>query len=115
MTVYFNNCRNREHAKIYKSAEAFFDLYSSDALAQLSKGDRCIVASYVDRRKQDVAMREYVFTHEVSTINEERRQVRVFCGIEISCKYLPKTEAAASSEYRRYFNVVGAFRQRSVV
>ena len=117
MTVYSNNCKNRPHASIYKSDDAFFDLYATGRHARLAqglvKGTRCVVVSR--HGAASVEVRVYHFARESAMPDEQGTIVRVFHGSELQKErvVMTKREAAASAEYSIFFNSLGHFKQVS--
>ncbi len=119
MTVYFNNCGNRQHAQIYGRDDAFFDLYATGRHAKMAlglvQGDRCVVVSRLG--STHVKIRVYAFDHESARSSERNESVRVFHGTEIKSEgaELLKSDAAASKEYSIFFDSRGYFKRASVV
>ena len=117
MTVKFNNCRNRQHTRIYGRDDAFFDLYTTGRHAPLArglvKGTKCVVVSKFGATS--VEIRVYEFMRESAMPNEQGTIVRVFHGSELLNQrvVLSKKEAAASDEYSIFFNSLGHFKQVS--
>jgi hypothetical protein len=117
MTVLFNNCGNRQHARLFPSV-AFFDLYNRPPHAGLAKGlipgTECLVASKVD--DATVRFTWFRFTHErIETPKGEEEPVRVFYGEELRSQTMPKAEAAGKEPFAAFFDRRGHFKQQSVV
>ena len=81
--MFFNNCGNRKHTQLY-GGDAFFDLgtegYEGGLATSLRKGDLCIVASYNDARRTQVAFQWYEFVGVTMSKDEYGEPQRVFRG-----------------------------------
>jgi hypothetical protein len=50
MPVFFNNCRCRPHAQLFRDPAAFYDLNTTgkqgEMATNLKRGEKCVVATY---------------------------------------------------------------------
>lgn len=116
--MFFNNCVNRDHKKIY-GKDAFYDLGTSghqgSQARDLRAGDTCIVASYDNKEKTRVKFVWHSFAKETLDADEKGEVQRVLRGSVIRSETLPKSAAAAAPQYANMFNVLGHFKRPSVI
>ena len=117
-TIYFNNCKGRRHAELFKRDDAFYDLNTDGVQAEkaigLIPGQICVVAQKPSD-EGDVRFDRYEFELESQmTDPNSGNSVRVFFGRFVSTELLQKHDAAVHPEYSILFNVNGAFKQISV-
>lgn len=117
MTVYFNNCRCRDHARLFGST-AFYDLNTTGLQAKmatdLSPGQECVVASYDENRS--IVFDWYILAKESLEPDPDnpKIKVRVFRGKPIKSERLSKRKAAKTKPYSVFFNARGDFKRPSV-
>lgn len=113
--VYFNNCRNFDHAATYGTG-AFFDLGVTGPQAKMAVnlpvGQVCVVASKPNGGQ--VVFDWYSLTSEKVLRNDETKW-RVFFGMLLSTQTLPKAKATRMKRYAAFFNVNGHFKRPSVL
>lgn len=118
MAVLFNNCRGRDHARLY-GPEAFFDLDvvgpQADMATGLQPGDECVVAVAVPGDRVEVALCFFAHEQVVDSPDRPGASARVQFGTWLRSEKLPKAVAAGSAQCAASFNVNGHFKQRSVV
>jgi hypothetical protein len=114
----FNNCRRRPHAQLY-GAGAFYDLYQTDAQANMAtnlrRGQHCCVATPADNG--DIEFAWYCFSHvrRIEMPDEPGTIGWVFFGEWLGSEHLTRADAIASEPYAGFFNVNGHFkRQRAI-
>jgi len=116
MPHYLNNCKNRDHARIY-GADAFYDLDTSGRQAEkqfsFRPGDWCVVAS--EPIPGHIRFAWYKFTSSRLAADETQQQVRVLCGTFEKEETVPRGEAPSHKYYRPFFNKNGDFKQQSVI
>ncbi len=118
MTVFFNNCRGRDHARLF-GPTAFYDLNTTGLQAKmatnLTAGQECVVASYDDIGR--VVFNWYVLSKETvePDPDEPQTKVRVFRGKLLKSEQMSKGKAAKTKPYSVFFNVRGDFKRPSVV
>ncbi len=116
MPRYLNNCKNRNHSKIY-GPDAFYDLDTSGPQAQkqfiFRPGDWCIVAS--EPTPGVIRFAWYKFTSSRLAADEKQQQVRVLCGAFEKEELVPRAEAPSNKYYAAFFNKKGDFKQVSVI
>ncbi|HEX4000135.1 MAG TPA: hypothetical protein VHX65_16395 [Pirellulales bacterium] len=117
--VYFNNCKNRPHERLF-GLGAFYDLnvsgiQASQAVGLLSGQDCVVATTAADNR---VTFTWYSFLRERrlhERDSEDRTLYRVFFGDALHAETLSKEAAAAHSRYRAFFNVRGYFKQQATI
>jgi hypothetical protein len=116
MPHYLNNCKNRDHAKIY-GPDAFYDLDTSGRQAEkqfiFRAGDWCVVAN--EPTSGIIRFAWYKFTESRLAADEKQYQVRVLYGKLEKEESIPKDEAVSHKYYRPFFNKNGHFKQQSVI
>jgi 5-methylcytosine-specific restriction endonuclease McrA len=119
LVVYFNNCKNREHERLFGNG-AFYDLNVTGIQASqavgLQPGQECVVATTAPDNR--VTFTWYSFLRERrlrERASEARTQYRVFFGDPILAETFSKEDAAAHPRYRFFFNVKGHFKQQSTI
>jgi hypothetical protein len=116
MPVFFNNCKMREHGRIYRR-DAFYDLNPYGQQAQMAtglrRGDECIVAAPND--DSNIEFVWFSFSQEIRMPDENGEPSRVFVGKRIRVETLSKAKAARTTPYSIYFNCNGHFKRRSVI
>ena len=123
--MYFNNCRKRNHVRLYGN-EAFFDLETSGPQAEvanrlaneLSVGDKCIVVTpeVVADTSSDVTFRSYRFSRHAVMLDRERNvHCHVYFGKLIKPETMSRAEAIAHPIYSKFFNIKGHFKRLSVM
>jgi aspartate 1-decarboxylase len=116
--MFFNNCANRNHIKIY-GPDAFYDLGTSGhqggQARNLRPGDLCIVASYQDKAKTSVKFSWFSFEKETLSVDENGEVQRVLRGPLKKTESMSKVQAAANPQYANMFNVLGHFKRPSVI
>jgi hypothetical protein len=118
MRVFFNNCRCRDHVRLY-GPTAFFDLLTTGKQAEMTPnvkaGDECVVATY--HPDGGVTFSWYSLSHDsVQRDPEEAHsKVRVYFGKLLKSERLPKARAAKTEPYSVFFNVLGNFKRPSVI
>jgi hypothetical protein len=121
MPILLNNCRARDHASIYPSPVAFFDIdltggaASADcrAVAELRPGAICIVATTQNNNAVELARWE--FSHSQQLPDDEGTQCLVLFGRRVGAETMPKADAANHRTYSQFFNIRGHFKQQSVL
>jgi hypothetical protein len=117
--VYFNNCKNREHERIFGPG-AFYDLnvigiQASQAVG-LQPGQECVVATTAP--DDHVTFTWYSFFRERQLRerdSKDRTRYRVFFGDALLAETFSKEDAAADPRYHPFFNVKGHFKQQSTI
>lgn len=117
--VYFNNCKNRPHERLF-GAGAFYDLNVTSIQASqavgLAVGQECAVATMAPDNL--VTFTWYSF-HRKRRLrergNEDSTLYRVFFGDLLLAETFSKEVAAAHPRYRAFFNVRGHFKQQSTI
>ena len=116
--VYFNNCKNRPHSKLFGNG-AYFDLditgHQSTLVPHLPVGQDCVVAS--QSKDDQITFDWYELTHE-KTMPEKRTpgvKYRVFFGDRVSSTTLTRLVAAGLKHYEPFFDKLGRFKQQSVI
>ncbi len=118
MLVFFNNCRCRDHARLFGAA-AFYDLNTIGKQAEMAtdikRGEKCTVAAYGN--DGGLLFSWYSFSHEKLLPNPTApgMKVRVFFGKLIKSEHLSKVRAAKTKPYAVFFNVLGNFKRPSVI
>ncbi len=116
--MFFNNCVNRDHQKLFGPG-AFFDLEAKGSQAALAlglqPGDICIVARYGDKERTVVDFSWYSFTEETNQIDEKGTPARVLRGVLNKSESLSKIEAACDARYQHMFDKNGNFKRPSVL
>lgn len=117
--VYFNNCKNRPHERLFGPG-AFYDLNVAGIQASqavgLPVGQQCVVATTAPDSR--VTFTWYSFLRErrlPERGNPDRTRYRVFFGDPLLAETLAKDAAAAHPRYRAFFNVRGHFKQQSTI
>lgn len=114
--IYLNNCRGREHERIYGKG-AFYDLSfdgrQASQATNLDVGQPCVVASYEE--DGNIRFDWWIFEKEIPLQDDEDVRWRVMFGTQVFDETLSKAKAAESSRYSSLFNVVGHFKRPSVV
>jgi len=113
--VYFNNCHNRDHVKLFGNG-AFFDLGTSGRQRtqgrDLSPGQRCVVAERASDNQ--VTFKWYSFMYEALLRDERDIPARVFFGRLLASESLAKQTAASSDRYSALFKANGDLKNGSV-
>lgn len=116
--MFFNNCINRDHQRIFGPG-AFYDLETSGRQATLAQdmrpGDTCIVVAYEDKARTVVRFTWYQFTHETRQPDEKGMLARVLWGQPYQSEALSKRQAAEDTRFHILFNKLGHFKQVSVM
>jgi hypothetical protein len=116
MIVYFNNCRGREHARMFGRG-AFYDLdttgFQATKANNLGVGQKCIVAAPADDGQ--IVFSWYSFLRETVKPDDEGHPCRVFFGKFIKSDTLSKGDAACNGLYSTFFNKDGNFKRQSVI
>lgn len=114
--IYLNNCRGREHERIYGTG-AFYDLSfegrQGSQATDLQAGQPCVVASY--DVEGIIRFDWWLFDKETPIHDDEGTRWRVMFGAQVFDESLSKSKAADSNRYSSLFNVVGHFKRPSVV
>jgi hypothetical protein len=116
MSIFFNNCRCRDHIRLFEDPSAFFDLTrkQSDIAPTLKPGETCVVATY-DEDGQ-ILFGWYSLSRDSwvpDPITGE--EVRVLFGKKLDSARLSKTKAAKAKPYKIFFDKVGNFKRRSTI
>ena len=111
-TVYFNNCRQRDHVFHY-GKNAFFDLSSDYDESDIVVGCSCVVAAYTDDGQ--VKFDTYVLRSMRRKPDKRGTVLLVFFGDLQSTVTMAKAKAAKSKAYSKFFNSVGHFKRLSLV
>jgi len=113
--VYFNNCKNRDHATIFGEG-AFFDLVATGPQARmalnLSIDQKCVVAS--NPTGSQVVFGWYALTSEEVLLDGDT-ECRVFFGTLLSTETMTKSKAAQTKRFAAFFNVNGYFKRPSAI
>ncbi len=118
MPTFFNNCRCREHKRLFRPP-AFFDLNTTGPQSKIAiglrRGEKCVVASYDEDRA--VVFDWYTLSKESIEPNPSLPEtyVRVFRGKLAKSVRLSKAKAVKTKPYSVFFNVRGDFKRPSVV
>ncbi len=116
MAHHFNNCQNRDHAKLF-GADAFYDLSTSgvqaSAIHDIQPQDYCWVASQEDG--ENITFSLYKFTGSRFALDSEGNSCRVLCGAFQRKESMPKTEASGNKYYSPFFDKNGNFKRQSVL
>jgi hypothetical protein len=118
MPHYLNNCKNRDHAKLYGPG-AFYDLDTTGtqvqawANARMRPGDWCVVAN--EPQTGLIRFAWYKYTESKLDEDENQWRVRVLCGVFEKEESMSKAAAFANKYYRPFFNKNGHFLQRSII
>jgi 5-methylcytosine-specific restriction endonuclease McrA len=114
--VYFNNCKGRDHARIF-GRDAFFDLNVTGQQAKqalnLPVGQNCVVASYAS--DGGITFDWYSLTEETVLPDDQGTECRVFFGNLTSTETLSKSAALGTKRVSPFFNVNGHFKRPSVI
>ena len=117
--VYFNNCKNRPHERLFGPG-AFYDLnvtgVQASQAAGLPVGQACVVATTAPDHR--VTFTWYSFLRErrlVERDSDDRTLFRVFFGDAQHAETLSKEAAVAHLRYRAFFNIRGHFKQQSTI
>ncbi len=112
--VYFNNCRNYNHARF--GSGAFFDLnteHQGKLARNLRPGQPCVVAKQSPDKR--VAIIDwYSFVREEPHPDAQHGTLRVFFGQHLASETMAKKDAAISSRYAPLFKRNGDFKYGSV-
>jgi hypothetical protein len=119
LVVYFNNCRNRDHERLFGRG-AFYDLNVTGIQATqavgLQAGQHCVVATTAPDNR--VIFTWYLFVRERllrERGNTDLTRYRVFVGDRLLAETFSKEAAAAHPRYRAFFNLKGHFKQQSTI
>jgi 5-methylcytosine-specific restriction endonuclease McrA len=120
LVVYFNNCKNREHERLFGSG-AFYDLEDTGIEAtqavDLPIGQACVVATTATDNR--VIFTWYSFFKERPLPErgnkQDRTRYRVFFGDRLVTETFSRAEAAAHPRYSTFFNVKGHFKRQSTI
>jgi serine/threonine protein kinase len=114
--VYFNNCNNRNHVRIY-GPDAFYDLgttgFQSALARNLRLGQKCIVATTGNSKQ--IVFSWFSFLREEIKPDDSAIPCRVFFGKFIKSEEYSKTEAAHKEPYSMFFDINGNFKRHSVI
>jgi hypothetical protein len=117
--VYFNNCKNRPHERLF-GPRAFYDLSVTGIQASqavgLPVGQECVVTTTAP--DNHVTLTWYSFLRERrlrERDSEDRTLYRVFFGDALHAETLSKDAAAVHPRYRAFFNARGHFKQQSTI
>ncbi len=114
--VYFNNCQNRDHVRMYGRG-AFYDLnttgFQSTLARNLSVGQKCIVASTGDNG--EIVFTRFSFLREDVMLDDRGIPCRVFFGAFIKSESYSKTAAASKKLFSAFFDINGNFKRHSVI
>lgn len=117
MPTLFNNCKGREHARIYGDGAAFYDVNVDGAQAVQARdvrvGDECIVATR--GRSEDITFTWFHLTREEVRSDDTGTTQRVFFGQKTREEMMSKSEACKTAPYSAFFNINGDFKQQSVI
>jgi hypothetical protein len=112
MTVYMNNCHGTNHAALYETQDAFYDLYTTQRQPKnLNVGQTCVVASRT--KDKQVTIRWFSFKH-IAPSQYRGRPVNVFCGSFIK-KLGPFSQAEAKRVAPTFFTKLGGFNRWNVL
>jgi hypothetical protein len=113
---FFNNCLQREHARIFGSG-AFYDLnttgFQSPLAKNLSVGEHCIVATPV--KGGQIEFGWWLFSKETIKPDDDGKPCRVLFGTPSKSETLSKGDAARDGQYSIFFNKKGDFKRQSVL
>ncbi|MDE0034883.1 MAG: hypothetical protein OXU75_17390 [Deltaproteobacteria bacterium] len=116
MPVLLNNCRRRDHFALY-GPDAFYDLHSTGQhatmLRQLRAGDECVVAT--PACDNCIIFNWFAFRYEKEIPDENGVKFRVFFGQYLRSEGLDKIKATKTEPYGNFFDIIGRFKQRSVI
>ena len=120
LVVYFNNCKNREHERLFGRG-AFYDLNVTGIQALqavgLQGGQDCVVATTAPDDR--VIFTWYSFLGErllrERSNDADHTRYRVFFGDPLLAETFSKEDAAAHPRYSAFFNVKGHFKQQSTI
>jgi 5-methylcytosine-specific restriction endonuclease McrA len=118
--VYFNNCKNREHERLYGSG-AFYDLCITGIQAtqvhDLPAGRPCVVVTTAPDNRGIFTW--YSFRKErllrERGNQQDRTRYRVFFGDRLMSETFSKEDAPVHPRYSAFFNVKGHFKQQSTI
>ena len=117
MALLLNNCRRRNHAKLY-GPNAFYDLDLAGRQAgmaiDVAAGDACVVAAPANGDNV-IEFSWFRFSNEERRPDEHGVEVRVLFGVFVGSEQLDRTTATETEPYSRFFNVKGDFKQQSVI
>jgi hypothetical protein len=116
MLVYLNNCRGRDHVKLFGN-DAFYDLYTNGQQAEKAKdicaGQKCIVATAANDKK--ITFSWFLFSHEEVLPDDTGVICRVLYGKFIKNDTYFKMDAAHTEPYSIFFDINGNFKRQSVI
>lgn len=116
--VYFNNCKNRPHAKIFGEG-AFFDLLNTGPQAKMALnlpvGQMCVVARYATDDRLVVFDWHILTAEEILLDPDDDTACRVFFGPRRSSETVAKSKAARLKRYASFFNVDGHFKRPAAI
>ena len=134
MTIFFNNCWNKDHIDIYNSGNStvgevpFYDFYLDEKfygykyMSQLQPGDECIVACYdndEDELEAHVLFEHYEFVRrEIQKPyddDNEKDSVVFFGCLKRTEPHIRKPDAAKHPLYAKFFDRNGNFKRLSVM
>lgn len=112
--VYLNNCKGRDHARIYGREDVFYDLNTTGVQAtqanDLPIGQECVVVSPASDGRFTFIW--YSLRRETILSDDTGTPQRVLFGEPLTVQTFSKKRAARS---KRYFNVKGHFKQQSAI
>jgi len=116
MAFYLNNCRNRDHQRLFGS-DAVYDLNTwgvqETMHSRLRPGVRCVIAS--QPRQGTVRFAWYTYTGSRLAPDENNQLVHVLRGAFQREESMSKVDAAAHKDYRPFFKINGHFKNQSVI
>ena len=117
MSLLLNNCRRRDHCRLYGS-NAFYDLNLTGLQARMATdivaGNECVVATPTNG-DDIIEFKWFRFSHEERRPDENGVEVRVLFGDLIRSEHLDRAKATETEPYSKFFNVKGDFKQQSVI
>jgi hypothetical protein len=119
LVVYFNNCKNREHERLFGSG-AFYDLNVAGLQASqavgLQPGRECVVVTTAPDNRVTFTWHSFLRERRLRERgSQDRTRYRVFFGDPILAETFSKEVAATHPRYRYFFNVKGHFKQQSTI
>lgn len=117
--VYFNNCKNRPHERLF-GAGAFYDLNITGIQASqavgLQAGQQCVVVTTGPDGRAIFTWYSFLRERRLpESGSADRTRYRVFFGDPLGAETFSKEAAAADPRYRAFFNVLGHFKQQSTI
>ena len=118
MQLLLNNCRRRDHYRLYGS-NAYYDLNLSGRQGRMATdvvaGNQCVVATPTNGDDDVIEFKWFRFSHEERLPDENGVEVRVLFGDLIRSEHLNRAKATNTEPYSKFFNVQGYFKRQSVI